>query len=123
MAWTDEKKQKAISLYKDGNPTPQNSAELVKQIADELEESPNGVRLILTGAGVYVKKEATTPAKSSEGKSEGKSSGGTRVSKEAQHEALKEQLRRLGAEVDEDIISKLTGKAAAYFSALLAKLN
>lgn len=123
MAWTDEKKQKAISLYKEGNPTAQNSAELVKEIADELQESPNGVRLILSGAGVYVKKEPAATTKTSEGKSEGKTSGGTRVSKEAQHEALKEQLRRVGAEVDEDIVSKLTGKAAAYFSALLAKLN
>ena len=30
--------------------------EIVKDIADEFEESPNGVRMILTKAGVYVKK-------------------------------------------------------------------
>ena len=30
--------------------------EIVKDIADELGESPNGVRMILTRAGVYVKK-------------------------------------------------------------------
>lgn len=120
MAWTDEKKQKAIELYKEGNPTAQNSAELVKEIAEEIGESPNGVRLILTNAGVYVKKEAA-PAKASEASGEKKASGGTRVSKEAQHAALTSELKRLGAEVDEDIISKLTGKAAAYFSAILAK--
>lgn len=119
MAWTDEKKQRAIEMYKKGEPTPQNSAELVKEIAEELEESPNGVRLILTSAQVYVKKE---PAKAAEGKSEGKSAGGARVSKDALHTALKEQLKRVGAEVDEDIIGKLTGKAASYFSAILAKL-
>ena len=34
----------------------ENSMEIVKSIADELGESPNGVRMILTKAGVYVKK-------------------------------------------------------------------
>jgi predicted transcriptional regulator len=47
--------------------------EVVKEIADHLGESPNGVRMILTKAGVYVKK---TPA----AKSSGGSTGGGRVS-------------------------------------------
>ena len=45
-------------------PTPETSMEVVKEIAEELDESPNGVRMILTKAGVYVKK---TPAKAATG--------------------------------------------------------
>ena len=52
MAWTDEKKEQAVSLYEEQGPTPETSMEIVKEIAEELEESPNGVRMILTRAGV-----------------------------------------------------------------------
>ena len=55
VAWTDESKQQAIDLYTQQNPTPETSMEIVKEIADELGESPNGVRMILTRASVYVK--------------------------------------------------------------------
>ena len=54
MAWTDESKQEAVDMYVDGEPTPDTSMEIVKDIADHLGESPNGVRMILTKAGVYV---------------------------------------------------------------------
>ncbi len=116
MAWTPEKRQKAVDLYTKENPTPENSMEIIKDIvAPELEESPNGVRLILTNAGVYVKKEvtATTTAKT----------GGTRVSKQAAVEALTAAIKDAGQEVDEDIVNKLTGKAAQYFTALIDALN
>ena len=56
MAWTDEKKAEVIAAYEAANPTAENSMEVVKEIAEEFEESPNGVRMILTKAGVYVKK-------------------------------------------------------------------
>ena len=58
--------------------------EIVKDIAEELNESPNGVRMILTKAGVYVKK---TPATKSSG---GGASGSTttRISKAAAVEDL-----------------------------------
>ena len=59
MAWDDDKKAAVIAAYEEQNPTPENSMEIVKEIADEYEESPNGVRMILSKAGVYVKK---TPA-------------------------------------------------------------
>ena len=52
MAWTDEKKDEAVSLYEEQQPTPETSMEIVKEIADQLDESPNGVRMILTRAGV-----------------------------------------------------------------------
>ena len=59
MAWTDEQKQQAIDAYKAGDPTPENSTELIKEIAEDMEQSANGVRMILVQAGVYVKKDAT----------------------------------------------------------------
>ena len=114
MAWTDEKKAEAIEAYQDAEPTPETSMEIVKEIADELGESPNGVRMILTKAGVYVKK---TPATGNGG---GTSSGGTRVSKQAAQDALTAAITDKGLSVDEDIIAKLTGKAAQYFTGLLA---
>ena len=50
MAWTDESKAEAVNLYTDADPTPETSMEIVKDIADQLGESPNGVRMILTKA-------------------------------------------------------------------------
>ena len=52
MAWDDDKKEQAVEMYTAEEPTPENSMEIVKSIADELGESPNGVRMILTKAGV-----------------------------------------------------------------------
>ena len=112
MPWTDEIKAEAVELYTDANPTPETSMEIVKQIADDLGESPNGVRMILTKAGVYVKK---TPA----AKSSGGSTGGTRVSKQAAQDALVAAITDAGQDVDEDVVSKLTGKAAQYFTKVL----
>jgi len=112
MPWTDESKAEAVESYTDANPTPETSMEIVKQIADDLGESPNGVRMILTKAGVYVKK---TPA----AKSSGGSTGGTRVSKQAAQDALVAAITDAGQDVDEDVVSKLTGKAAQYFTKVL----
>ena len=73
MAWDDDKKAQAVAMYEEAEPTPETSMEIVKDIAEELDESPNGVRMILTKAGVYVKK--TPAAKSSGGATKG--GGGT----------------------------------------------
>lgn len=119
MAWTEEQKNKVIQMYKDAEPTPESSTEIIKDIADELEQSANGVRQVLIQAGVYVKKEAgsgstkTTTKKSADGE------GSKRVSKESQLDALREAIKAKGATVDEDILSKMTGKAAAYFTSVL----
>ena len=56
MAWDDDKKALAISKYEEAEPTPENSMDIVSQIAEEMGESVNGVRMILSKAGVYVKK-------------------------------------------------------------------
>ena len=117
MAWDDDKKAAVIAAYEEQNPTPENSMEIVKEIADEYEESPNGVRMILSKAGVYVKK---TPAASGSGTS---SNGGSRVSKAAAQEALVAALTDVGAEIDNDIVEKLTGKAAQYFAGVIGAIN
>ena len=117
MAWDDDKKAQAVSMYEEAEPTPETSMEIVKDIAEELDESPNGVRMILTKAGVYVKK---TPAAKSSGGSKG---GGTRVSKAAAAEALIAALGDAGQEVDEEIIGKLTGKASQYFTKVITAIN
>lgn len=115
MAWTDEQKTQAIDKYKAGNPTADNSTEIIKEIADELEQTVNGVRMILMQAGVYVKKDAAA-ATAAKGKAEGKA---PRVSKEDQINALRVVIEAKGAEVDDEILTKLTGKAAAYFLKVL----
>lgn len=118
MAWDDDKKAAVIAAYEEQNPTPENSMEIVKEIADEFDESPNGVRMILSKAGVYVKK---TPAAGS-GSSSSTSSGGSRVSKAAAQEALIAALTDVGAEIDNDIVEKLTGKAAQYFAGVITNV-
>lgn len=55
--WTDELKAKVIEMYEGADPTPETSTEIIKDIADEIEASPNGVRMVLVQAGVYVKKK------------------------------------------------------------------
>ena len=113
--WTDESKAQAVEMYTAEEPTPDNSMEIVKMIAEELGESPNGVRMILTKAGVYVKK---TPAVKSSG-----GTGGGRVNVAAAQESLASAISDMGKEADMTIISKLTGKAAMYFTTLINELN
>ena len=116
MAWTDEAKAQAVEMYTAEEPTPENSMEIVKMVADELGESPNGVRMILTKAGVYVKKTPAVRASSGNG-------GGGRVSIADAQQSLKDAISDAGAEADEAIIGKLTGKAAKYFAELIEQIN
>jgi len=119
LTWTDELKAKVIKMYEEADPTPETSTEICKDIADEIETSPNGVRMILVQAGVYVKKESgnTSPSKGSS------DTGSKRISKEASVAELKAMIQARGASVDEDILSKLTGKAAVYFTQVLKKTS
>ena len=116
MAWTDEAKAQAVEMYTAEEPTPENSMEIVKMVADELGESPNGVSMILTKAGVYVKKTPAVRASSGNG-------GGGRVSIADAQQSLKDAISDAGAEADEAIIGKLTGKAAKYFAELIEQIN
>jgi hypothetical protein len=121
MAWTDESKATAVEKYLAAEPTPENSMEIVKTIADEMGESANGVRMILSQADVYVKK---TPAKTAPtAKSTTGGDKAPRVSKEDSQKALTDAIEAAGADADGEIISKLTGKAAQYFVTVLAKIT
>ena len=118
VAWTDEAKAQAVEMYTAEEPTPENSMEVVKEIAAELGESPNGVRMILTRAGVYVKKTPATKSTSSGG-----GGGGGRVSVADAQQAVRDAISDAGKEADDAIISKLTGKAANYFAGIINELN
>ena len=120
MAWDDDKRAAVVEAYEKANPTPENSMEIVKQIADDMGESANGVRMVLTKAGVYIKKSEGTASK---GASAPKAATGTRVSKAGAQEAITAALRDAGQEIDEDVVSKLTGKAAMYFATIISNLN
>lgn len=115
-SWTDELKEQVIKMYQDADPTPETSTEIIKDIAEEIEMSPNGVRMVLVQAQVYVKKEAGASGKTT-AKKEGDAP--KRVSKESAIADLKAAIESKGAAVDEDILSKLTGKAAVYFLSVL----
>ena len=120
MAWTEEQKVKAIAAYEAGGPTPENSTELIKEIAEELEQSPNGVRMSLVQAGVYVKKEASA---STGTKTKASGDAPKRVSKESQIAELRAAIEAAGAEADDEVLDKLTGKAAAYFAGVITQAN
>ena len=117
MAWDDAKKAEAVDLYSTQEPTPETSMEIVKDVADSLGESPNGVRMILTRAGVYVKKAPTRSSNSSN------STGGGRVSKTDAQNTLRDAIQDAGQEVDMSIIDKLTGKAAVYITGIINAIN
>ena len=117
MAWTDESKAQAVEMYQEAEPTPDTSVEIVKDIAEELGESPNGVRMILTKAGVYVRKNPVSTSSKSNG------NGGGRVSVADAQAKLTSVLVDAGQNVDEAIIAKLTGKAAVYFANIVENIH
>lgn len=118
--WTEEQKDKAKEMYLEANPTPETSVEIIKDIAEELDQSPNGVRMVLVQAGVYVKKEAAsgTSSKTTAAKGEGTK----RVSKESAIADLKALIEERGGVVDSEILDKLTGKAAVYLTQVIKAL-
>lgn len=119
MAWDDAKKAKAVEMYEQGDPTPETSVELVKEIAEELGESPNGVRMILSKAGVYVKSSKAETKTASKEDEEVKA---PRESKAEKHARLVNAIKSAGCVPDEELIEKMTGKAADYFSQLVEGL-
>jgi hypothetical protein len=111
--WTDELKAEVIAKYEGAGPTPENSTEIIKDIAEEIEMSANGVRMVLVQAGVYVKKDpGAAPGKT---KTAATGDKPARVSKESAIADLTAAIEDAGKTVDADILSKLTGKAAVYF--------
>lgn len=117
--WTDELKAQAVKSYQEAEPTAENSMDIVKDIAEELGQSVNGVRMILSKAEVYIKK---VPAKASASTA---STGDkpARVTKESAHARLTAAIEAKGGNADADIVSKLTGKAAVYFAEVLEAIT
>lgn len=115
MAWTDEKRAAVIEEYTSSNPTSKNTIELITSIAENHGETVNGVRIILQRANVYVKKEADDkkPATAP------KEGAVAKVSKADSIAALVAAINDTGYIVDDEIISKLTGKQAVYFCAVI----
>ena len=113
--WTDELRTQVIKEYTDANPTPTTTTEIIKDIADNLGEgfTSNGVMAILVKAKVYMKKETATTTKKTE--------GSKRVNKADAINSLKDVIEALGLEPDDEIIGKLTGKAAVYFTGVIEK--
>lgn len=121
MAWTDDTKALAIQKYESAEPTPDNSMEIVKEIAEEMGESPNGVRMILSQAGVYIKKEAAKKASGSTAAASGDKA--PRVSKEGAQQRLIAAIEAAGQTADSEIVGKLTGKAAVHFAEIIEAIN
>jgi hypothetical protein len=104
-------------MYEQAGPTPENSTEICKDIAEEIEMSPNGVRMVLVQAGVYVKKDPSAGSAKTTKTASGE--GSKRVSKETSIAELKAAIEAKGGPIDDDILGKLTGKAAVYFTQVL----
>jgi len=116
--WDEELKSKVVKDYEAETPTPETSTEIVKGIAEDIDMTVNGVRAVLVRAGVYVKKTPATGGTKSESKT-----GSTRVNKADAIKALKEIISNNSLDVEDDIIDKLTGKAAVYFKGLFEGLT
>jgi len=116
--WSEELKAQVVKDYEAANPTPETSTEIVANIAEDIEMTVNGVRAVLVRAGVYVKKTPATGGGSTESKT-----GSTRVNKADAIKALKEIISNNSLDVEDDIIDKLTGKAAVYFKGLFEGLT
>ena len=112
--WTPEFKQEVVEAYEAENPTPETTMDIVKRLAEKFEKTSNGVRMVLTKAGVYVKKDI---AKASASTTDGTKT--KRVNKAEAIDELKAAITKLGKDVDSDICDRLTGKAAVYIKGLL----
>lgn len=130
MAWNDEKRAKAIEAYTTTMATEYDndearaaaSVEVVKEIAEDLGETANGVRLILSKAGVYIKG-------SSKSKTDAKADAAApkRIGKAESHAGLKTAIKAIDpdllTEEGSELIDKMTAKAAAYFTEIVLALT
>jgi transposase-like protein len=124
--WTEETKKEAIKAYLDANPTAETSVEIVKELANEFDTTPNSYRMMLSQAGVYVKKTDAKSAASSGSSTKTKAADGdkpARRSKQTSLDELTAAIEAAGQEINEEVISKLTGKAADYFTSVITSIN
>ena len=110
--WTEELKQEVITAYIAEEPTPENTTEIISELADKFKKTVNGIRMILIKAEKYVAIKAKTSTSSSDSGDKPK-----RKTKQESLDELSELLTKHGVTADATIIDKLTGKAADYFTA------
>jgi hypothetical protein len=120
--WTDESKAAVVKAYQEKNPTSANSTEIVKELAETFNQTANSVRMVLMQEKVYVKKEGGTAASAASDKkgTAGSGTAGKKPSKEALQAELTKAIENAGHVADQDIIGKLTGKAAEYLTKIIA---
>lgn len=119
MAWTDEKRKLVVDSYvatmKDDYETDEARANATTEVAAELAElhgeTVNGVISILNRAKVYIKKSSVKKAVTA--------TTSTRINKAEAIQTLRELIADTSVEVNEEILGKLTGKAAVYLSSVL----
>jgi hypothetical protein len=116
--WTDELKATVIEAYTKSGPTAENTMEIVAELAEEYGKTINGIRMILTKAGVYVKKTGGVSTSK-----EPKEGATKKNSKETLLAELTAVIAEAGQEVNAEIIGRLTGKAAEYFTGIIKNLN
>lgn len=122
--WTEEQKELVIARYLEEmeviaeEDRGASSTEIVKEIAAEVERSPNSVRNILSRAKVYI---AKAPAK----KTTAASGGAKRVNKAEAIQNLKDLIKTHAEdhELDAEILDKLTGKAAIYLAEVVTAVT
>ena len=108
-----------MSKY-DESEKPTHSMEACKTLAEQLGFTANGVRLVLTQAGVYI---AKTPRSSAATSTADKPKAATRGSKQVSLNNLKTAIRNIDPELlDEELIDKLTGVQAEYFATIISKV-
>lgn len=117
--WTPELKKQVVDEYLASDPTPENTMDIVKDIAENVGKTAHGVRMILTKEGEYIKK---TPAASGSGSGTSNSDKPKRVSKQDSIDALDALLESQAVVVDKTITSKLTGKAAIWFKEVINQI-
>ena len=125
MDWTPELKERVVKEYLAASPTAENGTEIVEVISSNLEGSTvNGVRIILAkatdadGNKIYISKASGNATKTNGDKPATK-----RVNKKDAVEKLVAIITTAELNVDDDIIGKLTGKAAVYFTELLTEIQ
>lgn len=110
--WTDELKAQVIEMYQMAEPTPETSTQIVADIAEELDKTVNGVRMILQRADVYVKKSDSAKSTKTDDKPKKKSKADL-ISE------LKAAIESAGVEVEDKVVDKMTGIAAEYFTKVI----
>lgn len=111
--WTDESRAALVKAYLAEKPTPENSMEIVAKIAPDFDSTPNGARRILDNAKVYIKKDPVAAKAATK--------GDKKETKQESLDRLTKVIEAEGLEADDAVISKLTGKAAAYFADTFTK--